>query len=709
VLEVNAGTSDQTEDTSLISKLLDGTPETIEQQNQEISQALESDFTNPQLHEKAALLLGAFTLREHSGNFYEIRSPLSRITAHLAMAQFLGGTNAFGINGQMAEALMLTMVGDQAPALEQLSNMNTNDAPVAAMVRALRARNTGDYRPLGEATDRTPFESVQWFFTMADFAGTPAAWPKLSDEQKHTVDFVRIANEVGYSVEIGHDLLDVSVPLEMQEIKSIYELSHPGQSIPSDIATVLNVFPEDCFSAEDGGRVRVDVIGWGQWAMFFQRQLCHAVQQNFYLMNSMWGLPDDAKEFAARCDQSFGALTLYPFVRRFDCTDVDSFHKAVDDGFKLTVSMPQFVPATCWNYLCYDVPFAPRYVPVPNPHVNEWHNHNPLPGTVYNLPPRLYHPSLTGRGDAVACFERLHDLAPYNERIMDFILKHKYDGHPTFDQAMALYHEVTPYSAGALCAVASSVYDQPAQYEELMVRAGGLDPVNYYFLGDYEFKRKEEDKAAQYYEKAYDADPDRVRASNRAEWLVRYLLKHKRNERASEIASEAGMVYSSRGLETQAVYYEETSNYDSAFEWFAKIEERYNDSTPVLDFCLRHKAETGDPRFDSEVQKRMGKLFPKGMEKVSINDFKDSPIDGVLLNGESQLMDSAGLRKGDVVVALDGVWVHNTTQYGYIRDSTGSAELDLIVWQGGAYRESKSSPPNRKFGVDIVNYYPPRQ
>ena len=96
--------------------------------------------------------------------------------------------------------------------------MNTNDAPVAA-VRALSARNTDDYRELAAVTDRSPFESIQCFYAMSEALGTTLAWPKLSDEQKKAIDYVRIANDLGYSVEVGHELVDVSRPLEMTEIK----------------------------------------------------------------------------------------------------------------------------------------------------------------------------------------------------------------------------------------------------------------------------------------------------------------------------------------------------------------------------------------------------------------------------------------------------------------------------------------------------------
>src|SRR5882724_8394397 len=91
-------------DTALLLALTDGKAGTIEKENQELSRDLEGDFRNAALHEQAAVLVGAFTLREHSGDFFEIRSPLCRMTAHLAMAQFLAGGRPPGVNGRVAEA-----------------------------------------------------------------------------------------------------------------------------------------------------------------------------------------------------------------------------------------------------------------------------------------------------------------------------------------------------------------------------------------------------------------------------------------------------------------------------------------------------------------------------------------------------------------------------------------------------------------------------
>jgi tetratricopeptide (TPR) repeat protein len=704
-LGLSAGHAAASDDSALLTRLTDGTPETIELENQKLSAALESDFTNPALHEQAAVVLGAFLLREHSGYFYEIRSPLSRMTAHLAMAQFLNGATASDLNGRMAEAMLLTLINDEAPAVALLDTIGTNNAAVQPMVHTLRMRCTGDYRPLDAPFNQSPIENVERFYEMAGYIDAVVAWPKLSDEQKQAIDFVRVAHDADYSVEIGHVLLEASIPQEMQEVNSIYELSHHEKlSTTAAAVKALNELPQRCVTAGPGGAVHVQVIDWGQWAAFFQRHLCHAMQENFHFMYSMWGVPDDAKEFSARCDHEFGALRMYPFVKRFNCTDVDAYHKSVDDGFKLTVEAPQFVPANCWNYLCYRVGFAPWYRPNPNPHVNEWHNPNPPPGTAYDLHPRLDHPSLISGPDALARFEKLHDLAPYDCRIITQIINRKYKGQATFDQTVELYRPVLPYSVTALRAVANTVSDQPVKYEEYLLKVAELDPVCYYTLGDLALNYTNEDKAAKYYDQAAATDGDSVRVSYYADWRIKYLLKQGQVEKARHIADEAGEVYSSVGLQAKANFYETTSNYDGAHEWYAKVEERYDDPGPVLAFCARYFARTGDTRFQSELNDRLKKLFPDGIQKVSLSDFHDPPSDGVVIRQQNNTVRSAGLNSGDVIVSVFGVRVHNFKQYGYGRELTSTPEMDLIVWQGDAYHELKPSVPGHRFGVDIGDY-----
>lgn len=700
------GGSEQRADVSLLDKLSDGKPETMERENQRLSADLEKDFSNPEWHEQAAVLLGAFLLRDHSGYFFEIRSPLSRLTAHLALADFLRDSKPAGLNGQMAEAMMLTLVGDEAKAVEELSAIGTNDAVVLPMVRALRARNTGDYRPLDHQDGLSRVECVAWFQARASYVAASLTWPLLNDDQKQTVDFVRVANDIGYSVQMGHQLLAESISLELQEIQNIYTLAHAEKLTQKTLVTALNELPEEsCFSRVEG-KEHVRVIGWGQWADFLQRHLCHAVQQNFYFMNRQWGVPDEAREFAAKCEQMFDGLRLYPFVRRFNCTDEASYHKAVDDAFKVTVATPQLVPAECWNYLCYSVNFAKRYEPNPNPHINEWHSHNPPPGTVYDLHPRLNHPSLVGRAAAVARFEQLHQMAPYDCRISEFLVEHQYKETPTYEQATNLYQAVLPYSIAAMRVVANTLYSQPELYRQWMLQAAALNPACYYNLGDYEIGRTNEDLAAEYIDRACEADPDSVRVANHAYWRVKHYLNKGQLEKARQIADEGGEVYSEVGLEAKATFFEMTTNYADAFEWFAKLEERYDDVGPLLAFCERYKSRTGDTRFDAEVEKRVKKVFPRGMEPVALADFQGPPADGVQIRQQNDRLRAAGLRAGDVIVALNGTRTHTLNQYLFVRNLLTGPELDLIVWKASGYRAIKASPPQRKFNADFGDYRP---
>jgi tetratricopeptide (TPR) repeat protein len=697
--------SDGHGDTKLLSKLADGTATTIEKENQNLSGALEDDFSNPVLHEKAAVLLGAFTLREHSGDFFEIRSPLCRMTAHLAMARFLAGKNSPGVNGRVAEATLLILMNDQSAALEKLNGIATNDAAVTSWVRALQTRNTGDYRPLDNLNGLSSIECVEWFRALAKSVNLDVAWLKLSDAQRQTVDFVRIADGENCSVEVGHPLFASSLSLELAELDAVHQLSRGKKINESQLAGELNELPERCFARGAGKQIHVRVIGWGQWAMFFQRHLCHAVQADFNFMQEKWGVPDDAKDFSANCERLFGGLRLYPFVRRFDCTDVDSYHKSVDDGFRVTVETPQLVPAECWNYLCYRTTFTELYQPNPNPHVNEWHSHNPPPGTVYDILPRLNHPSLVGRPDSAARLDTLHDAAPYDRDISYFILKTKYNSRPTEEQATALLQPVLPYAAYAMETVAATVaVNNPGKYEKLVSQAATLDPALYFTLGNYFVRQQQDDKAAQYYQKGDESGSDSVLASYYAGWQVQYYLGKGQKSEAGKIATAAGETYSSAGLQAQADYFEAISNYDSAFQCLQKIEERYNEPGPLMLFCTRYKLMTGDVKFDGEVESRLGKLFPKGIEIAGLHDFHAAPTDGVLVRTTTVLAQSAGLRTGDVITAVYGVRVHNFAQYDYARDISKSPELDLIVWQEGEYREIKASPPHHRFGGDFGDY-----
>ncbi len=178
---IEASKQNVADDTKMLLELTDGTASTIEMENQRLSKALQANFSDALSHEKAAALLGAFTLREHSGDFFEIRSPLCRITAHLAVAQYLSGGEMAGINGRMAEAMLFSLMNDQVAAVEKLNGIEkSDDVAVNCWIRTLQAYNTSDYRPLAEIKDPSLIEHIAWFRAFVRSVDTDIAWEKLA-------------------------------------------------------------------------------------------------------------------------------------------------------------------------------------------------------------------------------------------------------------------------------------------------------------------------------------------------------------------------------------------------------------------------------------------------------------------------------------------------------------------------------------------------
>jgi tetratricopeptide (TPR) repeat protein len=294
-------------------------------------------------------------------------------------------------------------------------------------------------------------------------------------------------------------------------------------------------------------------------------------------------------------------------------------------------------------------------------------------------------------------------MAPCDGTITRYIWKHKYKSKPTYEQAIALFQPKLAYDHHAMEKVADTVLDQPVKYEELLSKAAELNPADYFELGDY-FEGRDPDKAAAYIEKGNALDPDSVRATYYASWLVSYYLKNGKIEAARREADFAGEVYSYVGLKAKAEFLEAIGENDGAFEWYSKIEERYGKSQPLIAFYIRHKAKTGSTTYDSQMQSRVHQLFPDGIEKTTLKDFKSPPEDGTLIREATSLAKASGLKVGDIIVGVYGIRIHNFKQYICVRDINLAPEMDLIVWQEGRYLEIKASPPDHRFGGDFGDY-----
>lgn len=688
----------------LLATLTDGAAGTLEKQNSALSAALEEDFCNAGLHEKAALLIGAFALRDHAGCFSDVRLPLCRMTAHLCMAKVLSDGKTQGNDGRIAKAMLTSLMNNERAALEELNGLDQKEPNVASWSKVLRAFNTGDYRPLEKLPGASRLERQAWFQAYVRSVDTDVAWGRLSPADKRVLDYVRIVEEANFSVETGNEIQELSLPLEINEIASVYNLSQNKKLTSGELTKALNQEPERCFAASGGTAAKVRVIGWGQWAGFFQRHLCQAMVEGHRFLLHKLGVPEDARAFDSKCESTFGALRLYPFVRRYNCEEAVGYRKALSGGGRVTEESPHLVPVSCWNDLLSPEEFAPseRISPL---ELTVWLRHGVPYGTAFEggLPLRQNHTGKPGGG--LATLEALHQLAPYDRTISHSIFVEKYHEKPTFEQIQELYGPVLPYASYAMIRAAETVKDQPVRFKKIMTEAAQLDGFCYSVLGDYCAARNESDEAAEYYRKEEQNCPDTVGNSYHACWRVKYYLSKGNTNEAQRIADDAGEVYSAVGLEAKAYFLEAIGSYTNAFEWYSKIEERYDNPAPLLNFCNLYKTRTGDNRFDNEIRKRTESIFPGGRQKVTLDQFTAVPTEGIVFEAQSELMRQVGLGTNDVVVALNGIRIHNTPQYNLERALSSTPEMVLIVWQKGHYREIKATPPNHMFGVGMRNYH----
>lgn len=692
---------------SLLKELTDFSAGGIERANLRVSRELAADFRNPRLHEAAAMLLGAFGLREAAGEFQDTRGALCRMTAHLAFARAISGHADYGPEGRVAEAILYTLMDHQVGAIERLDKLEAGPA-TDPWKRALRARVTGDYRDLAALDDLTPLERVARFDAIARMVDSDQAWEGLDPEQAQgRSDYSRIANQNSYSVQLGHMLRALAIPLELTEAREIVELAGRGPFSDDRQVALLNELPAPCVGRDPAGKPQVEVISWGHWAMFLQRHLCHAIHQNHRFIRNSWGVPELAAEFREEVRGTFGGLRLYPFVRRLVCEEVEEYHAAADAGAAVTRETPQIVPVGAWTMLFRIPRNLEWYLPADLTDVSVWHRHNPPPHTAQDAGSRLTHGSIVMNPDGYTILQGVHDLAPYNPNVTRALLNMRYgkqgEGQPV-EVLKAAYGALLDYSPRWMASVAARLRDDPAAYESLLQNAAAMNGDHYFSLGKYFAGRGDTEKAVRYFEKGVETCSDEVLVANNAGYLVRYYLGQGRVGDAERLAARAADTYSAGGLRTMGDLLFWQEEYEASFQYYRKIEERYDNPRYVISWWRGYREQTGKAAYDGEVEKRLSALFPAGIQPVNIGAAVNAPETGVAILGENEHTQAAGLKRGDIIVGLDGKRVEDLDQYFYLRLKLTNAVMRLTVWKGDRYTDIEATPPDHRFGVPFDTY-----
>lgn len=679
-----AGARGDDSDTSeIVHDLLEPTVERLVSTDASESSRLAASFTSAAAHERAALLMAAFEMREADGKFYQARFELCRMAAHLAFAQALAGGPPETTAGKVAKALLTVLYNNEASALA-LADAFPPDGDSKAWQRVVRMRATSDYRIYKSVQLPTLAERFEFMRSLGQL-DMDKAWEEvhLGQEEAVRADWWRIASSHGHSVQLGHQILAVLIPAELHEEKVAYDAETLSSFTTAGIKA-LNAEPGRCVtSGEDGGAV-VRVIGWGTWAAFLQRELCAAVAGDFHFLHDSWGVPDSAADFLKKADDQFWELRLYPLVRRQNATEKNYYHQAQDDEIVLVHNCPQALPAEAWNDISYAPRALERYVPPPHPFINEWHNPNPPPGTAYNISPRMNHPSLTSRGDFLEELERLHALAPYDSTISYQLIYKKYSHYPPREKVEEVYRNVIDYQPRPCLWMAELSGGEPQAYEKWMRKAIEINPKFGNLLATYYASRGRDEEAVREYEQWLGVETDDVLVSNQVEWLVEYKERHGDEAGANALAMRAYKTGSATGMLTMAHLIEGRKLYEAAYRIYAEVRERYNESIPMVAFLERMRRIGSDSRRDSLRENLMKTLVPEGLVAAS-DPGTQPPTSGAQvkeLGDESAVSD---LRWNDVIVAANGYRVPNVRTLSLVRALDPGAKLTLTVWRDGKY------------------------
>jgi tetratricopeptide (TPR) repeat protein len=190
-----------------------------------------------------------------------------------------------------------------------------------------------------------------------------------------------------------------------------------------------------------------------------------------------------------------------------------------------------------------------------------------------------------------------------------------------------------------------------------------------------------DDEAASAYEQAF-ADPamDAVAVANKSRWLVQYYASHDRIGPALQLATRAAGTGAEEGLAVAGHLYERLGRTGDAEAAYREDMDHYDAAAELLGFYYREVEVRKKRDYEDAWKTARKRVFPNGLNNAPLTGEK--PSAGVHISKDSEAARKAGLRAGDIVVAVDGWHVTNLPQYYAARAFAESGPLTLTVWRG---------------------------
>lgn len=693
-------------DESLLSRLLDLRVDVLSEQDESLSEQLRSQPADPQLHEEAALLLGALGLREAAGDFSDVRPVLCRMTAHLAFARGLRGSSQASLSGQYADALLATLAERGAEAeqdIERLGAISASPEVREPWLRLLRMRLTDDYRLLADPARASLAERLAWFRAANHALESPAAVQMLHKAGFASVsepDWAWIVGEHA-AVDPGNEFLEAGIRQSLDEAQHVWSRKRKLVSSASWRIEALNDEAQ-LFASTEGP----EVLAWGTWAALYQRHLFHLVERTERHLREMLALEREARQFAAGAMRRVSTLTFAPLLAA--CWEAEKEHPSpgpLDAAITFILRRPELITEGFW--WGFEEKTLHQGSPRRLPSRSAWFATGCVRGTTYDINTRgrslgaLFNPA------------RVHELraiSPNNYPLVYYDIWANRRGHrtPQLADAERAFGARLEYDVRALNWMAEWAEDEdPSAQVRFERRLCEVDTGRCVALGFDCVNQGDEPCAVEAYERAIKESPDRLVVAHHSPWIIDHYFRSGAPQKAKEVADMLADIGSSGAFRALARYHELAGDYAAAEKDLDDWRERYQDYDAAyyrLGFYYRMQQRNVAP-YQGKFRALTKTLFPKGLEAMDLAALGSTPpTDGAIFTGESPSLRRNGLFKGDIVVACNGWRVRSSEQYATLRELDPDPQFHLVVWRKGLYVEVTARRVGHLFGVDMHSY-----
>jgi len=695
--------------------------------SKELSARLTILNSDPQYHCRAAILLGLFSFREDAGNFDNQREYLSRMTCHLALADYLGNSEfEDSMDRQFAELLYDCIANRQVEVLNNITEFQNNLEPkdlnrVLPWLKVFRLRANGrDYRVLNKSQLNSTLEKIEYIRAISRSMSDHMLAIELDSEEinpvfertGHALLAYRAISTRDLSFVLGKFIFPQYYQMEVAEMNAIAQLD-VGEHVIFNAERLYGFLqrePYPIIQSSAGTQFEIGIINSGILSDHYGRHTAKAAVIYFDYLYDKWGNKPEGRKLRANFYELFDGLYWSPYALSTMAKTKQAYQEHQRYMMLVSRFKPERVTPGMWMLLSKTKEHPWSYLPS-DFYVNDgsWHNQSPPPGSAIDLQNRAIIDSLysTNTERKKELRESIYSMAP-NSPWLPFIKIHVNRNSEEFEETpenfLRVLEPVSEWNYTALnhirwrwkhkSEIEKAVVDQMVTFDESSIKFLVEDFRSNMKLNEYC------DLAEQYFELM----DDWVQASFILQDYVYACYHLGLPDRVTPWMERYEQTGSTSAIHAKALLYEFDGEYKKASEEYEKLfanfetgRYKYQEMLVRIGKEKATKAELGEI-----YGKVLLKIFPEGMKFCRIEDLIIKQSYNCLAVSEDapHRFIEAGLKPGDKIIAANQIQVKNFYQFRMAFMSSLPEKPELIIVRDDEFLKVSLSPIFDIYGSD---------